>query len=410
MTAAIARLNRRTFASLGQRNYRLFFAGQVVSVTGTWMQNVALAWLVLELTGSAVAVGVLVFCRFLPFTLFGLVAGVVADRLDNRRLVIGTQAAEMGVSAALAALAFSGAAAPWQIYALAALGGTAHVFGTPARHSFTFELVGRKQLPNAVALNSSLFNGARIAGPAAGGIVVAAAGAGACFAVNTVSFLAVLAGLLLMRTDELHSLERGDTRPALLAGVREGLSYAWREPRVRLVLVLTAAVSAVGFNFHVLVPVLAAQTLHAGPEVLGALTACFGAGALLGALLAAAIGRASRRLLLGGSGGLGVALLLLAPQRTAVAAGVLLFAAGACFVLWTSNSQSILQLGAPDHLRGRVLGLWLFAFAGLAPAGGLLTGWLSAAGGTTLAFGVGGAVTVLASGAAFIERRRLAAL
>jgi MFS family permease len=382
----------RHFASLRRhRNYRLFFAGQLVSLIGTWMQNIALAWFVIELTSSPVAVGVLAFCRFVPFTVFGLVAGVIADRFDLRRLVIVTQSAAMVVSIALAVLAFAGVAEVWHVYVLAALGGTALVFDAPSRHALTYQMVGRDELPNAVALNASLFNASRVVGPAAAGVLIAAVGVATCFALNAVSFLAVLTSLLLMREDELHELERADRRPTLVNGVREGLAYARRSPRVRTILLLTTVVSTVGFNFHVLVPVLASETLHAGSVAFGVLSACFGLGALTGALLSAALGRASWKALLLGIGGFSVALLALAPQRTLVACAVLLYVTGVCFTLWTSNSQSILQLSAPDHLRGRVLSLWLFAFAGLAPLGGLLAGWLSEVGGTELAFAIAGA-------------------
>ena len=392
MTAALLALRARTFRSLREhRNYRLFFAGQIVSLCGTWMQNVALAWLVVELTHSPLAVGILAFCRFVPFTVFGLVSGVVADRVDNRRLVIGTQCAAMFVACALTALAFSGAAQAWQAYVLAALAGTAQVFDAPGRHALTFQMVGRDELPNAVALNASLFNAARVVGPAIAGIVIATAGVAACFAVNVASFVAVLAALVLMRADELVALDRSGSRPSMARGVREGLAYARSSPRVLLVLALTAVVSTLGFNFHVLVPVLAAETLHAGPEVFGVLSACFGAGALTGALLTASLGRASLKALLAGTTGFSLTLLLLAPQRTVIAAAVLLLVTGVFFTVWTSNSQSILQLTAPDHLRGRVLSLYLFAFAGLAPVGGLLTGWLAETGGTALAFSVAGA-------------------
>ena len=405
MSPLLRAAGRRTFASLRiHHNYRLFFGGQVVSLAGTWMQNVALAWFVVELTSSPLAVGFLAFCRFLPFTLFGLVSGVLADRLDNRRMVIGTQTASMLVSIALAALAFSGAAEAWHAYTLAALGGTALVFDAPGRHALTFQMVGRAELPNAIALNASLFNASRLMGPAIAGFVIATAGVAVCFAVNAVSFLAVLTSLLLMREQELVQLERQE-RPTLVAGVREGIAYVLHSPRLRLLLAMTTVVSTVGFNFHVLVPVLASETLHAGPEVFGLLSAAFGGGALVGALLTAALGRASWKVLLLGNAGFAVTLLALAPQRNAVLAGALLFVIGACFTLWTSNSQSILQLTAPDHLRGRVLSLYLFAFAGLAPLGSLFAGWLAEVGGTDLAFGLAGASAALMTAFAFASTR-----
>jgi MFS family permease len=390
VTAAILALNARTFASLRKhRNYRLFFTGQVISVSGTWMQNVALAWLVLQLTHSPVAVGVLALCRFGPFTLFGLFAGVIADRLDNRRTVIATQATQMVLSAVLAGLAVSGAVTEWQAYLLAALTGTALVLDAPSRQGLVFQMVGRAELPNAVALNSSLFNVSRIVGPAIGGVVIASVGVGWCFALNAVSFLAVLASLLLMREDELVPLERGE-RPRLMAGMREGLAYALRTPHVLAVLTMMVVFATLCFNFNVLLPVLANQTLHAGPKAFGVLSAAFGAGALIGALVSAARARASWRALLVGAAGFGLCELLVAPAGSVSAAALLLFVTGVFFTVYTANSNATLQLDTPDHLRGRVLGLYYYAWNGTAPLGGLLVGWMCAHGGTELAFAVAG--------------------
>ena len=294
MTAALLALNARTFASLKRhRNYRLFFTGQVVSVSGTWMQNVALAWLVVELTHSPLAVGLLAFCRFIPFTVFGLVAGVVADRIDNRKLVIGTQTVSMIFSALFAVLVLGGLETLWVVYLLAILSSTALVFDAPGRHALTFQMVGRDELSNAVALNASLFNASRVVGPALAGVLIAAFGVGVCFAVNAVTFLAVLAGLLLMRTDELVPIERSGEPPTMMRGIGEGFAWVLALPQMRLVLAIVTVVSTVGFNFHVILPLLASDTLNAGPEVFGILSACFGGGALVGALLSASLGRAS---------------------------------------------------------------------------------------------------------------------
>ena len=405
MTAALLALNERTFASLRRhRNYRLFFTGQVISVSGTWMQNVALAWLVVELTSSPIAVGALAFCRFIPFTVFGLVAGVVADRIDNRKLVITTQTFSMILSAILALLVFTGTETLWLVYLLATLGGTALVFDAPGRHALTFQMVGRDELPNAVALNASLFNASRVVGPAVAGVLIAAFGVAVCFAINTVTFVAVLVGLLMMRKEELVPVERAKEPPTMMRGIREGLAWVVRSPDMRLVLSIVTVVSTVGFNFHVILPLLASETLDTGPEVFGILSACFGGGALLGALLSASLGRASWKVLVLGTGGFSVCLLLLAPLSSVVPCAVLLFATGVCFTLWTSNANSILQLRAPDHLRGRVVSLYLWAFAGLAPVGGLLAGWLCEIGGTQLSFAVAGATGLLM---AFLAAREL---
>jgi MFS family permease len=406
VTAALLALNSRTFSSLRKhRNYRLYFTGQIISVSGTWMQDTALPWLVLQLTHSPVYVGLLIFARYAPFMAFGLFSGALADRFDNRRVVIVTQASSMVVAAGLAVLAFSGVDQLWPYFVLAFLGGSALVFDAPNRHALTFQLVGRDELPNAVALNSSLFNAGRVVGPAIGGVLNAAYGVGWCFAINAVTFLAVLAGLLLMRSAELYPLDRGLVGTKTAGAIREGLAYVWRSPQLKLVLGITIVVSATGFNFRVLLPVLASGTLHAGAEVFGVLFACFGAGALLGALGAAALGRASWRALILGSAGFSSGMLLLAPVRNAGIAALLLFAIGFCFSTWTANSQSILQLTAPDRLRGRVLGLYLFAFAGLAPVGGLLAGWLADVGGTELAFAVAGLAGLTVTGLAVAQSR-----
>ncbi len=406
MTAAFRRANRRTFASLRRhRNYRLFFAGQVVSVSGTWMQNIATGWLVLDLSGSPLAVGLLALCQFLPFTLFGLFAGVVVDRLDARKTVIWTQIISMGIAAVLAALTLAGVVTVWEVLLLAAMRGTVLVLDAPARQALTFEMVGRDELPNAVALNSSLFNAARVVGPAMGGVVVALAGAGFCFALNAASFGAVLAGLLLMRTSEMFPRNANAERPTLLRGTREAFAYVRRTPEVLLALSIVFLVSTFSFNFNVLLPVLARQTLNGGPEVFGVLTAFFGLGALGGALTSATLGRASWPVLLTGTAVFGAAQLVLAPVSTVAAASLLLFVTGISFTLWTSNANSMLQLHAPDGLRGRVIGLYFFAFNGAGPLGGLMAGWLAATGGTEAAFAVSGAVSLAVAAVALLRLR-----
>ena len=387
-------LRARTFRSLRRhRNYRIFFTGQLVSLAGTWMQNVALAWLVIELSGSALAIGALAFWRFVPFTLFGLVAGVVADRIESRKLVMTTQAAAMAISIALAVVTLTNTATLPLVYVLAALGGIALAFDAPGRQSLTFQMVGPRELPNAVALNSGLFNGSRVIGPAIAGVVIAAVGTGLCFVLNAVSFLAVLTALALVREQELRTVEK-DPSARVIDGLRRAFAYAWNDPQLRLVLAVVTVVSTVGFNFHVLVPLLAADTLHVGPEGFGFLSASFGVGALAGALAAATFRHASWRLFAIGTASFGVFALLLAPVQNAYLAGVLLVGIGVSFTLFTANANALVQLAAPDHLRGRLIGVYLFAFVGVAPVGGLFAGWLAEVGGTSLAFAVAG-VTAL---------------
>jgi MFS family permease len=411
VTAALLALNRRTFASLKHRNYRLFFTGQAISVVGTWMQRVAQAWLVLQLTHSAVAVGILALAQFMPFTVFGLFAGVVVDRLDARRLVIATQTAQMTLASVLAGIAMAGLVEAWHVYVIAALMGLTQVLDAPGRQALTYAMVGPMELPNAIGLNSSIFNGARIFGPALGGVLIAAVGASVAFAANAASYLAVLASLLAMQRDELHVVARGE-RSTFLRGVREGLAYVRHSRRAAVVLTLVGLVSLFSVNFNVLLPVFAKRTLESGADTYGLLASVFGAGALIGALATAALGRASLKLLLLGTAGYGASQLLVAPQHSLGPTLVLLFLAGVCFTTWSSNANTLLQLEAPDHLRGRVIGLFYFGFAGSGSLGGVLAGWLAAAGGTRLAFAVAGAAPVVlaVTAAALIRpglRRRL---
>jgi MFS family permease len=393
--------SRRTFASLRRhRNYRLFFYGQLTSVAGTWMQNIAMAWVVVSLAphSRGLAVGLLAACRFGPFTVLGLFAGVVTDRFDNRRVVMATQAAQMIFSAVLAAITLLGHVQLWEIYAIAVLMGCALVFDAPSRQNLTFQMVGRDELPNAIALNSSLFNTARIFGPALAGVLIAAVGSGWCFAINTLSFLAVLGGLLAMRVSELYPLlDRG--RPTIWRGTREGFAYALHNRTVMVTLAMTAVFTAVGFNFNILLPLLAKNTLEAGPRTFGVISACFGAGALVGALSVAAVSRTTWRVMFLGATAFGVTELLIAPVRSTLLAGILLFVCGIAFTSYTANSNAAIQLASADHIRGRVLGLYYYAWNGLAPLGALIVGWMCDRGGTELAFAVGGvsviAITVL---------------
>jgi MFS family permease len=383
---------RRTFSSLRYRNYRLFFAGQAVSQTGSWMQRIALSWFVLQLThGDPFAVGIMALAQFLPFTLFGLFAGVLTDRLDARRLVIGTQVAQVVTAVALTWIAVGGFAQPWMLYTVAFLNGLVLVLDVPSRQQLTYRMVGREALPNAIALNSSLFNASRIFGPSLAGIILGFAGVGVCFIVNAVSFLAVLIGLLAMRARDFFPVEEFE-RPEILRGTREGLAYVRRQPRMLVVLGLTVVLSTFCFNFNVTLPVLAYTTLHTHALVFGILSAVFGAGALAGALIAAARGRASAKVMIIGSLVFAGAELLLAPMRGPVLVGALLFLTGAGFTVWSANSNASLQLAAPDRLRGRIIGLYFYAFNGTGPLGGLLAGWLCAKGGTELAFLVAGIV------------------
>jgi MFS family permease len=406
VSQALALVGGRTFASVRKhRNYRLYFAGQAISFTGTWMQQIAAAWLVLQLTNSAVAVGALALAQLLPVTMLGLFVGTLIDRFDVRRIAIGCELVSMVTAIALAALTLSGSITVWELYFLAVVQGVVNALDGPARHSLIFQMVGPDDLHNAVSLASSLGTVARILGPAIGGAVVALAGAGVCFALNAVSFLAILLSLLALDKSQLLQAPR-DRSATLLSGARDALRYVRGSRRAGVAFAVVFVLATFSFNFNVLLPLLADRTLDAGAETFGLIAAVFGAGALCGALINATHGIASLRRLLIGAIGFGTFELLLAPQDTLVLVCVLLFATGIFYTLWGTNALSVLQLEAPPHLRGRAASMYFFAFQGGAPIGGLLAGWLTAVGGTELAFLVGG---VLSLGMAGLGVARLSA-
>src|SRR6478736_1142459 len=390
----VTKAARRTFHSLRYRNYRLFFGGQIVSQTGSWMQRIALGWYILQLTHSPFDVGVMAFAQFLPYMAFGLFAGVLTDRLDARRTVIATQVAQLVSASALAWISLGCFSEPWMLYTIAFINGTVLVLDVPSRQQLTYRMVGREDLPNAIALNSTLFNASRIFGPAIAGVILVA-GAGVCFLTNAISYLAVLLCLLAMRVSEFFPLQEFE-RPRILDGTREGLAWIRRQPRMLILLSLVFVISTFCFNFNVTLPVLAKVTLNGHAYVYGLLSAAFGVGALVGALAAASLGRASMKALLIGGLVFAGAELLLAPVRSALLAGVLLFFVGAGFTAWSANSNAIMQLAAPDHLRGRVIGLYFYAFNGTGAVAGILTGALCDVGGTELAFVVAGVVGIVA--------------
>ncbi len=402
----LRRLSGRTFASVRKhRNYRLYFAGQAISFTGSWMQQVAAAWLVLELTHSPVAVGALALCQLLPVSVLGLFVGTLLDRIDRRSTVIVTESLQMLAAAALAGLTLGGWVTVWEIYLLAVVQGIVGVFDSPARHALVFEMVGVEDLANAVALNSSLGTLARILGPAVGGLVVAFAGAGVAFALNAVSFLAILISLLLMDPTRFMPAVR-DRGASVLGGALDALRFVFASTPAAVAFLAVFALATFSFNYNVLLPLLASRTLHGGAQIFGLLASVFGAGALCGAMINATRGRASMRLLLGGAAGFGVFELALASTRSLSGVCVLLFAAGVTYTLWGTNALSLLQLEAPERLRGRAAGLYFFAFQGGAPLGGLLAGWLVALDGTPLAFELAGCVALATALCGFAVLRR----
>jgi len=396
--AGAGRFFVRTFASLQHhRNYRLYFSGQAISFTGTWMQQIAASWLVLQLTGSPVAVGALALVQLLPVTVLGLFVGTLLDRFDVRRVAILCESLSLVLAATLAALTLSGVVVIAEVFVLAALQGIVNAVDGPARHSMIFQMVGPRDLPNAVALSSSLGTVARILGPAIGGIVVALWGSGVCFVLNAASFLGILTCLLMLDTSKMLRPAR-DRAARIVGGAAESLRFVRSSRRAGVAFVVVFMLATFSFNYNVLLPLVADKTLHRGAGTFGLIAAVFGAGALVGALINATHGKASLRRLLMGAAAFGVFELLLAPESTLSAVCLILFAAGIGYTLWGTNALSVLQLEAPERLRGRAAALYFFAFQGGAPLGGLFAGWLVTVGGTTLAFVVGGLVSVATAG------------
>jgi MFS family permease len=388
----IARLGGRTFASLRHRDYRLYFAGSAVSFIGTWMQQIAAYWLVLDLTRSPIAVGALALVQTLPVTVLSLVGGSLADRVDVRRMLVACDAVLTVVATTLAVLALSGAIAVWHFYALGLVYGVVVALGAPSRHTLVFRIVGRDDLPNAVALSSGLGTTARIVGPALGGLVVAAAGPGVAFAVNAASYVVSIVALLAMRVARQG---RGAAAGPLLTGIAETFRFAFSVRRVTVTFLTVLLVSTFAFNFDVLLPLVARRTLDESAAVFGLIASVFGAGALCGALILATVGRARLVLVLGGAAGFGAFQLALAPQSSLPVVCALLFVIGIFYILWGSSALAVLQLAAPEHLRGRAASLYFFGFQGGAPLGGLIAGSLTSLGGTKLAFTSAGAIAIL---------------
>jgi MFS family permease len=385
----------RTFASVrNHRNYRLYFGGQAVSFTGTWVQQIAASWLVLQLTHSPVAVGALALAQLLPVSVFGLFVGTLIDRYEVRKLALACETVALAIAALLAVLTLAGSIRLWEIYALALTQGLVQAVSAPARHALVFQMVGPDDLPNAVALNASLGTVGRVLGPAIGGVVVALAGPGVAFVVNAGSFVAELAALWAIDTSKLHESIR-DHGASVLGGARDALSFVWHSPRAGVAFFGVLVLSTLSFNFNVLLPLVADRTLDSGAQTFGLIAAVFGAGSLVGATLNARRGRASLRVLLIGAFGYGVFELLLAPQESLVGVCLLLFAIGCFYTQWGTTALASMQLEAPEHLRGRAASLYFFAFLGGAPLGGLLAGWLVSVGGTRLAFTVAGTIAVL---------------
>jgi len=385
---------RATFSSLSVPNYRLYFTGQSISLAGTWMQMTAQSWLVLVLTHSSTKLGLIVALQTLPVLLLAPYGGVVADRVDKRKLMIVLQIAMGSQALVLGLLTVFGVVRFWEVCLLAVMLGLNNAFENSARQAFVREMVGRTELRNAITLNSVTVNAARAVGPAIGGVLIATVGVGVCFLVNAASFVAVVTSLIIMNTAELQP-----SPPAHRAGgqLREGLRYAARTPDIAIPLAMMGLVGLLAYEFQVSIPVLARQTFHGGSEAYGFLTAAMGIGAVIGGLFTAARGRTGLRSMIIAGTGFGVAIIV-----CAFAPVIGLAYAAMLFVGWASVSfiaigNSTIQLASDPSMRGRAIALWQVAFQGTTPIGGPLIGWIIAVANPRIGLAVGGASCLAAA-------------
>ena len=398
--------------ALHHRNFQLFFSGQLISLIGTWMQSVAQSWLVYRLTGSALLLGSVGFASQVPVFLFAPLGGIAADRYNRRYIVIGTQIASMLLAFILAALTLWHRVQVWHVFVLASLLGVVNAFDIPGRQSFLVDMVGKQDLMNAIALNSSMFNGARVIGPAVAGILVAKIGEGWCFFANAVSYIAVIIGLLMMRVESPPRV----SMPSPFEHMMEGFRFVNRTAPIRALLLLLGLVSLVGMPYVVLMPIFADKILHGGAQGLGILMGSTGVGALLGALtLAFRAGvRGLGRWVAVCCAGFGASLVVFALSHSFWISVILLLPMGYTMMLQMACSNTLIQVMVPDALRGRVMAVYSMMFMGMAPIGALLGGALADRLGAQVTVAIGGIASV--AGAAWfglqlpkirVEARRL---
>jgi len=359
--------------ALRHRNYSLFFAGQLISLVGTWMQMVAQPWLVYSITQSSFWLGSVGFAGQIPVFLLAFLGGTVADRYNRHRVIITAQTASMVLAFVLALLTLSGKVAIWHIFVLSILLGVVNAFDMPGRQAFIVELVEKEDLMNAIALNSSIFNSARVIGPAVAGILISGIGAGWCFFANGVSYSAVIISLLCMRLKPREAVDAGRSN---LSGVLDGFRYVQRTKPIRAVILMLALISLAGMPYSVLMPVFADKILHSGAHGFGILMGATGLGALAGAMSLAARSdtRGIGKLIIFASGGFGAALILFSFSHWFWVSALLLLPAGFCFMVQMAASNTLVQTTVPDRLRGRVMAVHVMTFMGMAPFGSIIAG------------------------------------
>jgi predicted MFS family arabinose efflux permease len=386
----------KTFSALRHRNYRLFFAGQLTSLIGTWMQNVAQAWLVYELTGSPFYLGVVSFASAVPVLFLSLWAGLIVDRVPKRSLLIITQTGMMALAFILCIDVFLGWVQPWHIVILAFLLGVANSFDAPARQAFVVEMIdAREDLQNAIALNSAVFQMARIIGPTIAGVALAVVGPAWCFFLNGVSFVAVIIGLWLMKVQPIIGTRNGASQ---FAQIRQGLGYIRHNQVVLTLLGMVAVANIFAFGYSALMPAFADDVLHSGPQGLGLLSASVGVGALIGALAVASLGESQHKGLLLTIGNLffPTMVLLFAASNMFPVSMLILVGAGLGFMVQNAMSNTLIQLAVPDDLRGRVMSIYMLVFQGFFPMGSLMAGAIAQQFGVPFGAAFGGTIALIA--------------
>jgi len=388
---------RDTFRSLGTRNYRLYFGAQAISVSGTWMQQIALAWLVLQLTGSGTMLGLATALQFVPILLGGPWAGVLADRVDKRRLLVLTQVLAGILAVALGVLVATDLVRLWMVLVMSFAFGCVVAVDKPARQTFVLEMTGPDDLTNAITLNTVVVNAARVIGPAIGGFLIAGVGIALCFLLNGLSYVAMLVALSLMRPDELFRGRRAARSPGQL---REGLRYVWRTPELRIPLLLMVVVGCLAYEFQVSLPLLARYTYGGDATTYGYLSAAMGIGAVVGGLATARRTEASARSLVRSAFAFGAVLAGVALAPSLPLAMVALLLTGVASIRFVATANAALQLRAAPEMRGRVMALWTVAFLGTTPVGGPIVGWVGETVGPRWALGLGSLATLIAAAAA----------
>ncbi len=399
----------QAFISLRHRNYRLFFFGQMISQIGTWMQTTAQAWLVLELTHSALLLGLVGVLQYLPIMLFSLFGGVLADRLPKRTLLLVTQSLALVQAAIMWLLVVTGTVQIWHILVLAGLLGITNALDTPTRQSFVGEMVGREDLPNAIALNSSLVNVARVLGPGLGGVLIALFGVAPLFLLNTISFIAVIIGLFMIDQQTLYvspSKRTDEKKLSTFESLREGLFYVWHMPTVLLVIVLIGVIALFGVNFNVMLPLYATDVFHTGSVGFGFISAAYGLGALFSALWVAWGNRKpSIRVLLIAAFAFSMLEIAFALSHVYALSFPLLAGVGFAQIVMTATTNTTVQTVTPNHLRGRVISVYLLVYAGGMPLGNLLAGELTTLFGAPIAFLIGAIACLLTAIVGWLLRK-----